>query len=140
VKHLLHLGYDLALRVADFDIENGLEVLLRLEGGADFLELRLGKTETGVTVPFAGGRNRMQADLSQTMYSRPKVFNQHQHVERISHGVERSAIMRANLICIPPAQPHFHFDRAPISVEALYPDACPKQRRIEIQHGSHMSP
>ena len=92
----------------------------------------IGQSKLGTHIAFAGlaiadGRRLIPDDVVAA-----KVRHEHQHIERVGHGKERSAEMSADVVGIPPAELHLDVDGLHVGRNALYPDAGAEKRWPEI--------
>src|SRR5271165_6879548 len=132
VYYLLHLGNDFHL-----DQKCRVIFLLRRELVANLVELRIGQTKLGLHLSFPGFAEADAGSLVPYDVIAAEIFHQHQHVERVGHGVERAAIVRANVVLVPPAQLHLHI-HDPVgtpahtnsSAEKRWPDVDPAKHQL----------
>src|ERR1035438_5283311 len=141
VQQLLDLGNDTPGFVLDLDGEHPLDLLLFLgiQSLLDFADLRFCQPETG--------RNRSASRLFEADARRlipdnvilAQILNQHDHKERVRHGVERTSVVSANVSPVPPTKLHLHINLCPVGTEAPYSDSCAQKRWPEIYKHSYVA-
>src|ERR1019366_2301144 len=110
VQHLLYFGDHLAGFIFHLDHECRLVPFLQLELFSNIVELRVGQAKFGLNSSLPGFAEADAGGLVPDNVLAAQVFHQHQHVKRIGHGVERSPIVRANIVAVPKAQLHLDID------------------------------
>src|SRR5271157_1931676 len=137
VDHLLHLGDDVPGFIFHLDQKCGLIFLLRRELVANLAELRIAQPELGLELSLPRFAETDARSLVPYDVIAAEVFHQHQHVERVGHGVERAAVVRTDVVAVPRAQLQLHIDvavgtpaHADSSAEKRRPDVDPAQHQL----------
>ena len=137
VQELFDFGDDGSGFVFDFDGEDTLDLFFGVQSLLDFVDLLVGQAETGgnssASRPFkADGRGFVPDDVILA-----QIFDEHDHKERVGHGVERASVVGADVIRVPPTKLHLDVNFFPAGCEPLYADSGAQKRRIKIQTQSH---
>jgi hypothetical protein len=129
----LDFGDDLAGGVFHFDSKSWFDLFGSFELLADSSDLFFGDFEVGVDGAAAGTAKADAGGLVPDNVAGAEDVDEHHHKERIGHGVERSAIVRPNVVAISEAQLHFDVDGAPVGIKSRNSDARSKKRGPEIE-------
>src|SRR5271169_6166080 len=123
MHQLLNLRDDAPGPVLDLDLEEAFDLFLGVESLPDFADLLIGQPE--------GGGNRSASRLPEAdtgglvpyNVALAQIFNQHDHKKRVSHRVQRPAVVGTNVISVPPAQLHLDVNLFPVGPDSAHPDA-----------------
>jgi hypothetical protein len=139
VQQLLDLGNDIPGFVLDLERERPLDLFLGIQSLLDFVNLRVGQAETG---GHGSASRLLEADAGRLVPDElipPQILNQHEHEERVGHGVQRSSVVGANVIPVPPTKLHFHINLLPTGSEPPDADSRAQKWRPDIQKHSHVA-
>jgi hypothetical protein len=139
VNDLLDLGDDVAGLVFHFDLESAVEFFLRLERQANRVEVVIGEFKTDGDGSFAGPTKADAGGFVPDDVFAAEVFDEHEHIKRIGHGVERASVVSADVVGIPEMEFHLDVDALPIGIKPLDADARGEKRRPEIHEDSHVA-
>src|SRR5206468_11259987 len=67
-----------------------------------------------------------------------EVLDEHQHVERVGHGAEGTAVVCADEVTVPEPKLHLHIDRFHIR-SPTYADACTRAPRPTVDEANHQT-
>ncbi len=69
----------------------------------------------------------------------PQHVHDHEHVERVHHGIEAATKMGAHIIAVVPVQPHGHLQLAKVFRQIVHPHTGAEIGAVKIQEPAQSS-
>lgn len=139
MQELLNLCDHRPRVICDFDRERRLQLLLSCECLPDLVDLLLSDPEA---CPYPALARPSKADAGRFVPDDvvgPEVLDQHEHVKRIGHGVERASVVSADEVGVAAVQRHLDIDRTPVGVPSGDADSGPQKRRPVVDQPSDVA-
>src|SRR5581483_11512994 len=132
VQKLLYFGDDNSLLIFDFNRELRLIFRERLQFFTNLVQLHVAQPEFRAHRTFAWLAIADAGSLVPDDVIAAQVCHQHEHIESVSHGKQRSTEMGADVVGVPPTQFHLDVDRLHVGRDALDPDASAEKGRPQV--------
>src|SRR5579859_3501463 len=132
VQQFVDFSHHVALFIFDDDLELRFDLGLRLGRGADFGDLLLAQVKSGLHQALSRLFEADGGGLVPDDVIRPENVDEHEHVKRIDHGVQRTAEVSADVIAVVEAQRHLDFNVLKVLRNPGYAHSGAQVRRVEV--------
>src|SRR4029077_910772 len=128
-----HTGF-----IFHLDHEGRLTLLERLQLLPNLLHLCVGQTKfrtdgSAARLPVADGRGLVPHNVIA-----PQVMQQHEHIESVGHGKQRTSKVRADVIGVPETELHFDVDGFHVRSDTRDPNSRAQKRRPQVDPAAKM--
>src|SRR5271156_2405677 len=139
MKNFFHFRNHIPTLIPNLNHKNRLNLPLRLQSLANAVKPFGRQSKLSPHLPHAGLPKTDRSRLIPNDILAPQILNQHQHVKRIGHRIQRPSIVSPHIIRVPKSYLHLHINGPPVRIQAHHANPSPSKRRPDIHIQPHIA-